>query len=227
MTIRNLLAQFQAPISYQTIEFVVGNSGTFTYSAYLPFGGAVAGDYVLVVVASTAPGIQTPSGYTLLAAENYITAYQVHGAVFGRLLSSAENTVLLTQSGIASATVQVFRNVNAASPLDVAPTSDMQSSTPNSPSITTQTPNTRVVSLGAYYGESNSMTAPPEFYSDSNKSARVADSPRNILSCAASRNLSSAGIEDPGKWSGGFAISPSTNLSISFSIALRPKIAIQ
>lgn len=193
-----------------------GNSAAFNVSLTGLTGGAgsaaLVGDLVIVATGfvSTAngnPGVGT-TGYTEAADLYSNDTRDANFSVNWKMMSGTPDTSV-SCNGSGSSTngavcvVQVWRNVNTATPLDVTSTTatGTNSAVPNSPSITPITAGAVIIATGLGTGASadTSVTAPTGY---GNK-VDISVDPGNAATVGiVSKAWSGSGADDPAAWTG-------------------------
>jgi hypothetical protein len=177
----------------------------------------------VVYVAATAasipnPAFTTPSGYTSIISRN---AGARQEAVWRKVMGASPDstvTINVTNNPFISAIAICLRGVDTATPEDASATSTTGTSgAPNSPSITTVTNGAWVLTIGC--GGGTAATAAPTNYG--NLIAQASAGPNNSTQ-GATREISSAGAEDPSAFTGG----TSTNWG-AYTLAVRPAAQAQ
>src|SRR6478736_2981957 len=176
-------------------------SGTYTIN--LP-GGTTTDDLVLVVVGTSAlyttPSINT-SGYT--NAVSYNSGAGKIEAFYKKMGGTPDSTVVINQSDfvgtyLSCAEVFVFRGVDTTTPIDAtATTTSGSSTTPDSPSITTATNGSAVISAVQSNVNDASVTAPSGYGDQGDIGATGSASSTTAV---AWKIVTAAGAEDPPSW---------------------------
>lgn len=211
------------------IEFV-GSASTGVKTGFAPFtqtfsiatlSGGIGttpqtGDIVVLLRASSdSITALSVSGYTTLAASGSVyTAYRIMGATPQTSLS------LYTPANEDSVTIaMVFRGVDQTTPLDT--TVAIASNTtaiPDAPAVTTVTDNAMSVVLASIDQGPTAITSPTGY---STSVVRVQASA--IAAYACFKTVASAGVEDPGVFSG---IASSFKRTYGVTVALRPTASV-
>lgn len=168
----------------------------------------------------------TTSGYTELAELYANSGDDAQMGVYYKVLSSAETDVTFTNATATTGFVgaYVWRGINQSNPLDATPTTAATSTAIiNSPSITTVTNNSVVVSIGTCVGSLvNPLTAltAPSGMTNFTTIRTGAGTNNDICGGLASYLQTTAGSYDPPAFGGG---NSSTNATFcAITIALRP-----
>lgn len=226
---------YAATLSYVGGAEAAGNSAAYNVSLASLVGGtggaAQAGDLVIVATGfvSTAngdPGVGT-AGYTEVADlygndtrdANFSVNWKIMGGTPDSLVSC--NGSGSTTNG-AVCVVQVWRNADQNTPMDVTPTtaSSNNSAIPDSPAITPITSGAVILSLGAGTGAAvdTSVTAPTGYANQIDNSV----DPGNAITIGiASKLWSGSGAEDPAAWTN-WTTSTSESRAMA-TVAIRPK----
>lgn len=217
------------------------NSFTISFGNFGPLipgeevdGVIATGDIAIVAFASAATGDliinATASGFTtiadLYANDTYDVNLWVGYKILTETLSQSINVICNTGSAAfgSAITAQIFRNINATTPEDVAATTLTQTNTglPNPPSISPITPNSIIVVVGA---NGNIATTDNELLSNSSLTKVISiagDGANGDVSISMGHVRWTGGVYDPPAFS--FSSADSTNNSAaSVTIALRPQ----
>lgn len=192
-----------------------------------------ANDLVIVTCVTGSAGgnpamaVTTPTGYTALGQLNQsaVTADTSMNVSYKFMTSTPDTTVTIpgtTNNAWAEAyTIQVFRNVDLTTPLDVTPTSAGGTGTgrPNPASITPVTTGAWVVICGGGAAGAGAIYTAPTNYTTNFHTKNGVDSTDAMIGSGYWDGWSS-GAEDPGSYTGG---TTGANDSWSaYTIALRP-----
>jgi hypothetical protein len=213
-----------------------GTSAAFNVSLTALTGGAAsaaaAGDLVIVSdgfvsIADGNPGVGT-AGYTEIADLYKSDSNDANLSVNWKIMGGTpDTTVSCNGSGVSTnvsvCAVQVWRNVNQTTPLDVTSTTATAANTgvPNGPAITPVTSGAQVVTVGGGTSDSaiTDVTAPTGY--GNLVSANPASDPGLTFRIGvASKAWSGSGAEDPAAW-GGFDTS-NVNSWAAVTLAIRP-----
>lgn len=199
-----------------------------TITAQIPDGTA-AGDFILVVHAVYSTSDLNMSladlSYTMIADLYANDTYDANLGVHWKISDGTETTLALPGGAgfrTASCSVQVWRGVDATSPLDVSPTTSTGIDTWKAvnPGITTVTPGSLVVlTAGMITGQFSNVLSPPAGY-DNDVVAAPPSGFSSARAAVASKYSPSVGALSAGAWS-----SLSTGAQYSWcacTLALRP-----
>lgn len=164
--------------------------------------GVAQNDVVYVFFATSSSGGTSSSGWTQIGSDLDNGAdlrTQVWRKVMG---ASPDASIVLTGSGIGSdAGVGIafaLRGVNTTTPEDAtATTATGTSADPDSPSITTVTPNAWVISFAGSRANDSALTAPSGY---SNEVDLAQAESNNISGGGATKEVTAAGAENPASW---------------------------
>ncbi len=182
--------------------------------------GAQQGDvvYVFVGLASAINGGTTSLGWTQVGST---TDNTVRTLVFRKVMDSTPDaSIAITGTAgvndVGCAIAYTLRGVDNVTPEDATPTTATGSSTtPDSPSITTVTPNAWVLSFFCSRGSTDTTVTLPSGYS--NQVDVTGNDSNDSTVGGATKEIASPGAEDPASWT-----AVNTGLWVAWSVAVRP-----
>jgi hypothetical protein len=172
------------------------------------------------------PGVQT-SGYTDIMTDHaalnpgHESGYKIMGATPDTVVTFQQAS---TAAGEYTAGVlQVWRDVDTGTPIDATPTTASNTTgMPDAPSYTTVTDGALVFAIGFLDDDNDAANVTvPSGYSNLLAHDNTAQAPDNATSMIASKELASAGAEDPAAFGG-----LGTDNWYAVTFALRPAAAV-